>query len=578
MNNELYHFGVKGMRWGVRRSRTSDTSKKSRNAKPTLSKEDKRYDKLARKDAKEYARAKMFYGESAGNRRKLIKNTVAQRRKDNAHYNKVFDKYLAEQNMDKHVSAAKRERKVKNAANFGHRVAKKAFNAATSTPYILMSDNIGNELYHFGVKGMHWGVRHERESSGGLNSSHGAYFDSKGNPTKEGEKAYKRFRRRWSATWWQADKTANEEFNKRLTVINNKPEYSVEKRPMKVNGKQVYGTFRDFSDKSNQKYVKEVSSAWKECCKKAYTDMYGEDVKMFSKAGLTIEHLIPNYNQYDQYIDHSYYGGTELYHFGVRGMKWGQRRYHNQDGSYTAQGRGRYDPNGSSSSRSRRSSSGDSHARLKKAAKIGAGVAAAGLAAYGGYRLAKSGKLSGLSSGVKSAASRVRSSNAGKKVGSGARRVANKVSNSGVGKRVQRGVNSAQYHATRIKNEMAYRRATSGGRNVRSNVIGIGGPKYSKVGAATYRVRSAASKARDVARTASSNSRRRAGELSSRMNSAASRYREMNKANRGAIRRNAIKVAGIGAGAGMVGYGATGIYAQTKKYRDARRRGRQNRR
>lgn len=397
MNNELYHFGVKGMHWGVRRSRGD--------AKSALSKEDKRYDKLAKKDAKEYARAKMFYGESAGNRRKLIKNTVNQRRKDNAHYNKVFDKYLAEQNMDKHVSAAKRERKVKNAANFGHRVAKKAFNAATSTPYILMSDNTGNELYHFGV----------------------------------------------------------------------------------------------------------------------------------------------------------------------RGMKWGQRRYQNQDGSYTAQGRGRYDPNGSSSSRSRRSSSGDSHARLKKAAKIGAGVAAAGLAAYGGYRLAKSGKLSGLSSGVKSAASRVRSSNAGKKVGSGARRVANKVSNSGVGKRVQRGVNSAQYHATRIKNEMAYRRATSGGRNIRSNVIGIGGPKYSKVGAATYRVRSAASKARDVARTASSNSRRRAGELSSRMNSAASRYREMNKANRGAIRRNAIKVAGIGAG-------ATGIYAQTKKYRDARRRGRQNRR
>lgn len=408
MTNELYHFGVKGMRWGVRRSR-GDT-------KSALSKEDKRYDKLAKKDAKEYARAKMFYGESAGTRRKLIKNTVAQRRKENAHYGKAFDDYLSKQNMAKHVGAAKRERKAKDAANFTRWAGKKVLNTA-----LMMGDN--NYSYSGGEQ------------------------------------------------------------------MNN-----------------------------------------------------------------------------------------ELYHFGVRGMKWGQRRYQNQDGSYTAQGRGRYDPNGSSSSRSRRSSSGDSHARLKKAAKIGAGVAAAGLAAYGGYRLAKSGKLSGLSSGVKSAASRVRSSNAGKKVGSGARRVANKVSNSGVGKRVQRGVNSAQYHATRIKNEMAYRRATSGGRNIRSNVIGIGGPKYSKVGAATYRVRSAASKARDVARTASSNSRRRAGELSSRMNSAASRYREMNKANRGAIRRNAIKVAGIGAGAGMVGYGATGIYAQTKKYRDARRRGRQNRR
>lgn len=188
---------------------------------------------------------------------------------------------------------------------------------------------------------------------------------------------------------------------------------------------------------------------------------------------------------------------NELYHFGVKGMKWGQRRYQNQDGSYTSQGRGRYDPNGSSSSRSSRSSSGNNHARLKKAAKIGAGVAAAGLAAYGGYRLAKSGKLNGLKAlpnkrlalpGPKT--SKVR--NAASRAKSVARGAASKVGNSGVGRRVKRGVNSAQYHATRIKNEMAYRRATGGGRNVRSNVIGIGGPTYSRAGAASYRVRSAA--------------------------------------------------------------------------------------
>ena len=33
----------------------------------------------------------------------------------------------------------------------------------------------------------------------------------------------------------------------------------------------------------------------------------------------------------------------ELYHYGVKGMKWGVRRYRNYDGSYTQAGLKRYD-------------------------------------------------------------------------------------------------------------------------------------------------------------------------------------------------------------------------------------------
>lgn len=68
----------------------------------------------------------------------------------------------------------------------------------------------------------------------------------------------------------------------------------------------------------------------------------------------------------------------ELYHHGVKGMKWGVRRQNT-----TSAGRGQNTASRGAASPEQRK------ARIKKAAKIGVAVAGTALAAYGGYKVYK---------------------------------------------------------------------------------------------------------------------------------------------------------------------------------------------
>ncbi len=87
----------------------------------------------AKKDAKEFARAKMFYGEGAGNRRKLIKNTVAERSKDPV-YKRAFDDALSKQDMAKHVEKAKAERHRRDTAKQVKKTGRGLVNIVTGHP------------------------------------------------------------------------------------------------------------------------------------------------------------------------------------------------------------------------------------------------------------------------------------------------------------------------------------------------------------------------------------------------------------------------------------------------------------
>lgn len=65
----------------------------------------------ARRDAREFARAAMYYGEGAGTRRKLITATVDAKSDRDPNYARAFRTELSRQDMAEHAAKARRERR-----------------------------------------------------------------------------------------------------------------------------------------------------------------------------------------------------------------------------------------------------------------------------------------------------------------------------------------------------------------------------------------------------------------------------------------------------------------------------------
>lgn len=115
----LAHYGVRGMKWGQRKAVIPGVSAKT--------------SREAKKDANEFAKAKMFFGEGAGTRRKLIKATVESKSGKDPAYKKAFDHHLANQDLGKRGSQARSERKRKDVAKSTAKTARGIKNLALGT-------------------------------------------------------------------------------------------------------------------------------------------------------------------------------------------------------------------------------------------------------------------------------------------------------------------------------------------------------------------------------------------------------------------------------------------------------------
>lgn len=93
---------------------------------------------------------------------------------------------------------------------------------------------------------------------------------------------------------------------------------------------------------------------------------------------------------------------NELYHHGIKGMRWGVRRYQRKDGSLTSAGKKRYSDDNPDEKKSEESKKRGLSKKQKTAITVGAAVVATALVSYGSYRLVKSGKLDGVINSGKS--------------------------------------------------------------------------------------------------------------------------------------------------------------------------------
>lgn len=207
-----------------------------------------------------------------------------------------------------------------------------------------MYNNYYSELYHFGIKGQKWGVRRYQNEDGSL--------------TPEGYEHYGRKKRRLERSI-DRSKKANQhidyaqKFGRQLTAYQW--ETAKANAPITALGAAIFEggvTAAIGADAAGIALASiggltvggpgllaltGLTMAGYQIVNKLLMYEHGKREKRVARQKQQINDISEKTKVYEKNLNHS-----ELYHFGIKGQKWGVRRYQNPDGSLTPLGRQHY--------------------------------------------------------------------------------------------------------------------------------------------------------------------------------------------------------------------------------------------